>query len=216
VEIRRSSARFLEKGQGRATRHAFSFGSVYDPDRVGFGAMVCHDDHVMASGRGFEEHPHADLDIVSFVVSGAVRHSDSLGSESELGPGMVGHLAAGSGVTHSEIAAAPQTRMVQVWLLPGEYGAAPAYRVLDPEPGPLVEALTVPSGTLFVSTLAAGESVTLPDGRLRHCFVASGALLRNSLAEPLEDGDALLLSEAGEASLTAAVPTRLLTWVLDR
>ncbi len=66
----------MEKVPGRATWHAFSFGSYYDPDRTNFGAMVCHDEHLLAVGQGFTDHPHEGVDIITYVVSGAVAHED--------------------------------------------------------------------------------------------------------------------------------------------
>jgi redox-sensitive bicupin YhaK (pirin superfamily) len=214
VEIRRGTARFTEREVGRATRHAFSFGSVYDPAHVRFGPMVCHDEHVLGNGRGFDTHRHAGLDIVTWVVSGALAHTDSTGGSHTLLPGEVGHLRAGAGVEHSEIAAAPQTRFVQVWLRSDE-DSAPSYDAHPVTSGALVEALTVGGSTLRVSRLAAGDSLTLPSAPLLHVYVASGALLRNSLAEPLAAGDALLVTdEPGPLSVTAAVDTELLIWSL--
>jgi redox-sensitive bicupin YhaK (pirin superfamily) len=217
VEIRRGTARFTEREAGRATRHAFSFGAVYDPAHVSFGPMICHDEHVLGDGRGFQTHPHADLDIVSWVVSGALTHTDSTGGSHTLRPGEVGHLHAGAGVEHSEVAAAPQTRFVQVWLRDGDVdGDEPAYDVRAVSPGAMTEALTVAGSTLWVSRLDAGEQVTLPTGGLLHVYVASGALLRNSLAEPLAAGDALLArDEPGPLAVTAAVGTELLIWRLS-
>lgn len=219
VEIRRGTARFAEREAGRATRHAFSFGAVYDPAHLSFGPMICHDEHLLGNGRGFDTHPHAGLDIVTWVVSGALTHTDTIksptGGSHTLIPGRVGHLHAGAGVEHSEVAAAPQTRFVQVWLRADE-DAEPSYDVHEVGRGPLTQALTVAGSTLWVSRLAAGESVTLPEGDLLHVYVALGALLRNSLAEPLTAGDALLASRhPGPLSVTAAVDTELLIWRLS-
>ena len=71
VEIRRGSTRFQEREPGRVTRHSFAFGSDYDPARLSFGPMVCHDDHLLGPGRGFETHRHSGLEIITYVVSGA-------------------------------------------------------------------------------------------------------------------------------------------------
>lgn len=218
VEIRRGTARFTEREVGRATRHAFSFGAVYDPAHVAFGPMICHDEHLLGDGRGFDTHRHAGLEIVTWVVSGALTHTDSVGGSHTLVPGEVAHLHAGAGVEHSEVAAAPGTRFVQVWLRsdPDATDDEPSYDVRAVGRGPLTEALTVAGSTLWVSRLAAGESVTLPEAGLLHVYVASGALLRNSLAQPLETGDALLVAdEPGPFAVTAAVETELLSWGLS-
>jgi redox-sensitive bicupin YhaK (pirin superfamily) len=215
VEIRRGTARFTEREVGRATRHAFSFGAVYDPAHVGFGPMICHDEHLLGNGRGFDTHRHAGLEIVTWVVSGAVTHADATGGSHTLVPGELGHLHAGSGVEHSEIAAAPQTRFVQVWLRSAD-ADDPSYAVEDVSGGAMTEALTVAGSTLWVARLEPGESVGLPRADLLHVYVASGALLRNSLAEPLAAGDALLATrEQGPLEVTAAVETELLVWALS-
>jgi len=222
VEIRRATARFTERHPGRATWHAFSFGEHYDPERLSFGPMVCHDEHLLGCGTGFETHRHQGLDIVTWVVSGALTHTDPSGSVT-LEPGQVGWLHAGDGVEHSEVAAAPQTRWVQVWLTaPDDAPAEPAYAVhpVPPAPGEVVEALRLgPDRALHVARLAAGDTVTLPEAARRHVYVASGALTRSSEAEPLHAGDAFLFTaEDGDAGgpveITAAVPTELLVWEL--
>ncbi|MCA1981830.1 pirin family protein [Nocardioides nematodiphilus] len=221
VEIRRGTTRFMDRGPGRATWHSLSFGQHYDPERLRIGPMVCHDEHLLGDGKGFETHQHDELEIVSWVVSGAVTHVDSLGSEVTLSAGQVGHLRAGSGVTHSEVAAAPQTRFVQVWITPDEPDLEPAYSAPDVslESGRLVEVLRPTSTAVFsVARLAAGESVTVPAGPIRHVYVAAGALLRSSLAEPLTQGDAFVVSDEADAThdltVTAAIETELLVWRL--
>lgn len=207
----------MDRVPGRATWHALSFGEHYDPDRLRFGPMVCHDEHLLAQGQGFETHRHEELEILTWVLSGALTHQDALGPATTLGPGQLGHLTAGAGITHSEVAAAPQTRFVQVWLTPDEPGRAAAYTVHEPvlEAGTLTEVLR-PTATsaMSVARLAAGESVTVPAAPRRHVYVAAGALLRSSLAEPLERGDAFLIEGEADLTVTAAVPTELLVWEL--
>lgn len=205
------------------TWHSFSFGPHYDPDRVGLGPMVVHDEHLLAAGQGFETHHHERVEIVTWVLSGALTHTDSTGATSLLEPGSVGVLSAGAGVEHSEIAAAAQTRFVQVWLTADEPDRDPAYAV---SPAPLADgaftvvAEPIAGASLAVARLRAGDAVTLPAARLRHLFVASGALLRNSLAEPLSAGDAYEIAGAEEdaegaaeqVTVAAGVPTQLLLW----
>jgi quercetin 2,3-dioxygenase len=192
VQIRRASARFVDKVPGRATWHSFSFGPFYDPDRVAFGAMVCHDEHLLARGEGFSEHQHEGVDIVTYVVSGALAHTDSLGNEGVLQAGELGWLRASSGVRHSEIASAPATRFVQVWLQ--QHDGTPAWQRVPTDTGSDVPVLALPGGDLRVLRLSAGERAVIPDAELTHLFVAAGALLRHSLAEPLSAGDALLVT----------------------
>jgi quercetin 2,3-dioxygenase len=222
AEIRRASACFVEKGEGRLTRHSLSFGERYDPDHLRFGPMVCHDDHFLSNGRGFDTHRHEHLAIVSWVVSGALTHTDSTGATHTVEAGRAAVLHTGAGVEHSEVAAAPQTRFVQVWLAPGPDDDLPAetsYDVHAPalEPGALTRVVEPLPGAVFsVARLEPGDTVTIPGGPLVHVHVARGALLRSSMAEPLQDGDAFRFTDEGPHDVTAAVPTELLVWELDQ
>jgi len=229
VDIRRSSSRFVEREPGRRTQHGFSFGEHYDPDWLSFGPMVCHDDHLLGSGRGFEEHPHADLEIVTFVLSGSLAHADSLGTAGELGAGDLAVLSAGAGVRHSEVASpAGPARFVQVWLRPDSVGAAPTYlrassSAAEPGAGLVAVAgtgtpveLGVAGASCAVARLAANETVVLPAAPRLHAYVATGALLRSSLAEPLQAGDAFCFVDEPDHAVTAGVPTELLVWTFGR
>ena len=226
ANIRRASARFADRADGRVTHHAFSFGEHYDPEHASFGPMVCHDDHLLGSGRGFEPHRHAGLEILSWVVSGSLVHGDETGgTEAVVAPGSVAVLSAGSGVSHSEHASSDgPTRFVQVWLTPDEPATAPSYDVV-PVPLPRGELVPVAAAdgsaparigvagaTFSVARLDDGATLALPAAPLVHVFVATGALARASLAEPLSAGDALLLVDEPVRSVTAAVPTELLVW----
>ncbi len=226
--IRRASARFVDRVPGRVTHHAFAFGRHYDSEHVGFGPLVCHDDHLLGSGQGFETHRHADLEIVTWVVAGAVTHSDGVSGEpTVVVPGTVGLLSAGSGVEHAEHATADgPARFVQAWLTPDETGTPPSYAAVpvDLEPDRLVLVasgsddaapvrLATSGATLSVARLGHGVTLALPEAPRLHVFVASGALTRSSLAEPLSAGDALLVTDAVGLEVTAAVPTELMVWV---
>ena len=227
VEIRRSSERFSTRDEGRLTRHSFSFGGHYDPANVGFGPLVCHDDHRLRPGTGFEEHRHADVEIVSWVLDGALEHSDGTGSTALVRPGTVQVQSAGSGIEHSETAAADAgpTRFVQAWLTPDEPGTEPSYATASvtlPD-GQLVPVASghrtdaavrigCAAATFWVARLPGGATVTLPDEPRQHVFVTRGALTRSSLAEPLADGDAFRITDQPGLQVTAAVPTELLVW----
>ncbi|MGB0100804.1 MAG: pirin family protein [Nocardioides sp.] len=217
VEIRRGTGRYLTRGEQLFTRHSFSFGPHYDPENVSFGPLVCHDDHRLKAGAGFADHEHRDVEIVTWVLTGSLRHTDSEGRTATVRAGEVQVLSAGSGVTHAEIAGPEgQVRFIQAWLTPEQTGTPPAYSItpISLTPGELTPVVTVGSSQLLVARLGADETVTLPDAPRQHVFVARGALQRFSLAEPLIDGDALrILDEPGHA-VTAAVPTELMVWAL--
>ncbi len=224
VVIRRAADRFVDRDRGVHTRHGFSFGAAYDPAWVSFGPMVCHDDHLLGPGRGFEEHPHSGLEIVTWVVSGSVRHVDSEGHTAEVAAGECGVLSAGSGVRHSEIAGDDgPARFVQVWLTPDEPGAPPRYEraTVTAEPGAGLVPVVDPDGPLRVGVAGASygvarldtnEPLTLPAAPRLHAYVATGALLRSSLAEPMQPGDAFCMTDEPGHEVTAAVPTELLVW----
>jgi redox-sensitive bicupin YhaK (pirin superfamily) len=229
VEVRRGSVRFVTRAEGRTTRHSFSFGDHYDPENVGFGPMVCHDDHLLRGGVGFPDHPHSDLEIVTWVLAGAVVHAASVGPPTTVGAGQVQVLSAGSGVVHSEFAEPDSgpTRFIQTWVRPDQPGTEPSYSsapVGDAvAPGDLVPVASghddaaavrigTASATLHAVVLDAGQSVTLPDDPLQHVFVATGSLARFSLAEPLSAGDAFRVRDRPGLSVTAASPTELLVW----
>jgi hypothetical protein len=215
VEIRRSSARFPERLTRRLTQHSFSFGDRYDPERLRFGPMVCHDDHLLAAGEGFETHRHSGVVIISWVLSGAVAHT-GIGDPLVVLPGQVAVLRTGEGVEHSEVAAEPRTRFIQVWLAVDEPGG-PSYDVSAPvlAPGELSEVAAVDGARFSVARLGIGDTVELPAAGRVHAFVATGALTRSSLAEPLEAGDAFEMVDHPASSVTAAVPTELLVWAFD-
>ncbi|MBF4161092.1 pirin family protein [Nocardioides acrostichi] len=203
---------------GRQTRHAFSFGEHYDPERLSFGAVVCHDEHVLGDGRGFDTHRHSGLEIVTVVLSGALRHRDSSGTDTVLSAGSAALLSAGAGVEHSEHAVGP-TRFVQVWLTGDDPDAAPAYTAtVLPTSEQLADAGLSPAAggaRLLVAQVPAGRTLTLPAAPRLHVYVARGAFRRSSLAEPLEAGDAFLCTDEPDHDVVAAVDSTVLAWQLD-
>lgn len=218
----------MEQGPGRRTQHGLSFGAHYDPAWLSFGPLVCHDDHLLGSGRGFDEHAHADVEIVTTVVSGSLAHADSHSTAAVLSAGDVAVLSAGAGVRHSELASGPgPARFVQVWLRPDVTGTPPSYArgttgAAEPGAGlvPVAGAGTelavgVAGASYGVARLAPGESLVLPAAPRLHAYLASGALLRSSLAAPLEAGDAYCFVDEPDHEITAGVATELLVWTFD-
>lgn len=111
------------------TWHSFSFGAYRDPAHMGFRALRVINDDVIAPGAGFAEHGHANMEIISYVVSGALAHKDSAGHEEVLGPGDVQRMSAGSGIRHSEYNGSREhpTRLLQIWIRPDREGHEPRY-----------------------------------------------------------------------------------------
>jgi redox-sensitive bicupin YhaK (pirin superfamily) len=121
----------------------FSFGDYFDEDNVGFGVMrVCNDDDI-AAGRGFGPHPHSDMEIVSIVLSGAIKHEDSLGHVAVTGVNGVQRMSAGSGVIHAEYNASDTEPMslFQLWFMPAKRGLEPSFENVTYEPEAMINTL---------------------------------------------------------------------------
>ena len=215
------SDRSSETAAGRRTRHSFAFGPHYDPGNLGFGPLVCHNDDVLDAGAGYPDHPHSELEIVTWVLEGALVHTDSTGSRHTLEAGRAQVLSAGSGIRHSEVAdpRSGRCRFVQAWLTPSAAGRDPAYVLGEAPPAGsgLVEAAGgdgLPIGTtgarLLVARLAAGGSVTLPDDPRQHVFAATGAVDLDGLG--LREGDAVRISDEPGHAVRASEATELLVW----
>jgi quercetin 2,3-dioxygenase len=218
------SRRSSSTGAGRVTRHSFSFGPHYDPANLGFGPLVCHNDDVLdpslAEVAGYPEHPHSELEIVTWVLEGALVHTDSTGASHVVEAGRAQVLSAGSGIRHSEVAdpASGRCRFVQAWLAPTTPGTDPSYVLGEAPPASglvgVVGGYGLPIGTsgarLLVARLAPGESVTLPDDPRQHVFAATGAVSLEGLA--LGAGDAVRIDDEPGHLVRASEPTELLVW----
>lgn len=125
----------LAKARGRTAtdwldgRHTFSFGGYYDPAHMGFGALRVVNHDVIAPGAGFPTHGHRDMEIVTYILRGAVAHRDSMGNGSTIRPGDVQLMSAGTGVMHSEFNAFDdaETELLQMWVIPAKAGGKPRY-----------------------------------------------------------------------------------------
>ena len=203
---RPAAARGTVQGGWLDSRHTFSFGSYHDPDWMGFGPLRVINDDRVAPGGGFAPHRHANMEIVSIVLEGALAHRDSTGNEGVIRAGDVQWMSAGHGVEHSEFNASSDApvHFLQVWVQPDRSNAAPAYAqrdARDPEPGQwaLLVSPDGDDGSLPIRQDARFRSVRLGDGdvaeyvmdpaRRYWLHVATGEVAVDQ--RPLAAGDAL-------------------------
>src|ERR1035438_7126930 len=129
LSIRRSGERGHANNGWLDTYHTFSFNTYYDPKFMGFRALRVINEDRIAAGQGFGAHAHNDMEIVTWVLEGALAHKDSLGSGGQIRPGELQHMSAGSGIRHSEFNASQTepVHLLQIWVLPSENGIPPTY-----------------------------------------------------------------------------------------
>lgn len=222
LEVRRAGSRFVTVEAGRSTRHSFSFGPHYDPANLGFGLLVSHNDDLLDPGAGYPDHPHQEIEVVTWVLSGALAHRDSLGGSGVLTPGQVQVMSAGTGVVHSEYAepGAGPTRFIQTWVRPDRWGSTPRHAAEQVSPGRGWTAVVGGSGlpvgasgaTLWMADAAAGDELAVPDMPYGHLFVATGAVSLDDL--DLGEGDAARMTDRG-GDLTVTAPGQLMLWTFD-
>ncbi len=221
----------MSRDTGVLSRHSFSFGPHYDPGNVGFGLLMASNDDILQPGSGYGTHPHRDVEIVTWVLDGALAHHDSTGRGGVVEPGLIQRMSAGRGVRHSEFNAFGRTtplRFVQMWLPPDTSGVEPAYAQADvtsalvagdlvvvasgmPRHRDAAVSLGQRAAAMHVARPAAGQRVTLPGAPFVHLQVTSGSVHVEGTGA-LDDGDALRLTDEGGRVVVAAADAELLVW----
>ncbi|TDW61050.1 pirin family protein [Kribbella pratensis] len=229
MEIRRAGERFRTASEWLDSRHSFSFGAHYDPANVGFGFLVAHNDETVAPGTGFETHPHQDLEIVTWVLRGALAHRDSQGNSGVVYPGLAQRMSAGSGIQHSEWNDGDDpVHYVQMWVRPERLDLPPSYEQteLDLSTGELIPVasglskhaastairLNQPAAGMSVARLAPAQGIQLPAAPYLHLFVATGTATLEGAGE-LATADAVRLTPSDGQRITAGpAGVELLVW----
>jgi len=217
VDIRRAADRFHTRIDWLDSWHSFSFSGHYDPKNVNHGLLLVHNDDLVSAGRGFPNHSHRDMEIVTWVLEGELRHQDSTGNDAAIYPGLAQRMSAGSGITHSEFNASAHepVHFLQMWVPPDVQGIAPGYQEVDVKAELATGALVKVAGggddaalhlhqagaELWIAHAPAGALVTIPDAAHAHVFIARGTAALDPDAN-LETGDAARLTEAGPRPLT--------------
>ena len=210
--------------------HSFSFGDYQDPAHMQFRSLRVLNDDRVAPGKGFGAHSHRDFEILSYVVSGALEHKDSLGTGSVLRPGEVQRITAGTGIAHSEFNPSPTepVHFLQIWLTPERRGLKPGYeqvayseaerrgrwRLVASSDGHDGSVTVHQDAELYATLLEPGESARheLRPGRYGWVQVARGAVTLNG--KPLAEGDGAAASDESVLTVTATVPAEVLLFDL--
>ncbi|MGH8746810.1 MAG: pirin family protein [Burkholderiales bacterium] len=217
IELRRAAERGHSSHGWLDSFHSFSFAGYHDPRYMGFGSLRVINEDRIQPGTGFATHSHRDMEIVSYVLEGALAHRDSMGNGSIIVPGDVQRMSAGIGVRHSEYNHEPSgvTHFLQIWIEPAVHGIAPGYEqkhfeaaskrgqlqlVLSPD-GRGGSVTIHQDAYMRAALLNEGERVVypLPNGRRAYVHVARGSLVANGNA--LGAGDALKASDVAEIVL---------------
>ena len=217
LEIRRAAERGHAQHGWLDSWHSFSFADYYDPAQMGFGALRVINEDRIQPGTGFGTHGHRDMEIISYVLEGALGHKDSMGTGSTIVPGDVQRMSAGTGVRHSEFnhSKTGVTHFLQIWIEPNVRGIAPGYEQkhfdaaskrgrlrLVASPDGAEGSVTIHQDARVYAGLFDGVERAAPalaPGRKAYLHVVRGSLVANGI--PLEAGDALKASGVAEVAL---------------
>ncbi len=226
ITLRPSGERgFADHGWLKA-RHSFSFADYYDPAEMGWGVLRVINEDRVAPGQGFGTHGHRDMEIITYILSGALEHKDSLGNGGVIRRGEVQRMSAGSGVRHSEFNPSPdeETHLLQIWIAPARQGTPASYEQqaltvdemrghwhLVASPDGAAGSTTIgQDAQLYASVLSAGEAISyrLAAGRLAFVQMVRGQLSLNG--KNLSAGDGAKIADESELQFLAAEETEFL------
>ena len=230
ITIRKSEERGHFSHGWLDTFHTFSFDQYYDPAHMHWRSLRVINEDRVAPGQGFPTHSHRDMEIITYILSGALEHRDSMGSGSVIRPGDVQRMSAGSGVSHSEFnpSDSESVHLLQIWILPESHGLAPSYeeksfseverrgrlRLVASEDGREGSVTIQQDARLYAAILDGGASVehTLGANRYAWLQVARGAVKLNEF--DLQQGDGAAVSNGTDLKIVGQEPAEILLFDL--
>lgn len=213
------------------TWHTFSFGQYYDPQYLGFGSLRVINDDRIAAGAGFPMHGHEDMEIVTYVMEGALEHRDSLGNQGVITAGEVQRMRAGTGIRHSEYnaSATDGIHLLQIWIMPDQKGLEPSYKQIRLDPlgrSGRFQLIASPDGrdgsvdihqdaSIYAAQLNPGDSIDFPVKPSRRAYlqVATGSASLNG--HPLQEGDGAAITGEDQLKLETGHPAEILLFDLQ-
>ncbi|MDB5097730.1 MAG: Pirin [Cyanobacteria bacterium RYN_339] len=230
ITLRKSAQRGHADHGWLDSHHTFSFADYHDPQHMGFSVLRVINEDKVAAGKGFGQHGHRDMEIISIVLDGELEHQDSMGNRTRIKPGEVQRMTAGSGVMHSEANPLPTkpAHFLQIWIMPEKLGLEPSYaqKAFPPEARKgTLQRVVSPDGkdgsitvnqdaSLFLATLEAGQVVShaLAKGRKAYMQVLAGKALLDG--QPLEAGDGARIQDQEAITITGADQAEVLLFDL--
>jgi quercetin 2,3-dioxygenase len=227
ITIRHSEDRGHNRLPWLDSRFTFSFDQYYDPDHTQFRSLRVMNEDVIAPAQGFPMHPHRDMEILTWILEGALEHRDNSGGRGVIRPGELQHMTAGRGVMHSEFNPSPKdpVHLLQIWLLPERKGLTPSYEQLAfPDSdlrgkfslvaGPKAPITIHQDANLYIARLDEGEAAKHSLAPERHAWaqVARGAVQLNG--NELKAGDGGAISGESEITVKAQEPSEVLAFDL--
>lgn len=229
-QLRKASERGHANYGWLDTYHTFSFSSYYDPQHMRFRNLRVMNEDFVAPGQGFGTHPHNDMEIVTYVLQGALEHRDSMGNGEVLRPGEFQRMSAGTGITHSEFnpSAIEPTHLYQIWLLPERKGIEPSYEQKKFDLGERTNRLRLvasPNGEdgsltihtqakIYLSTVQPEQSVQLALGEGKHVWLQVLSGTGEVHGHALAAGDGLAISDEGLMEYRATSESEILVFEL--
>jgi quercetin 2,3-dioxygenase len=230
--VRKSAQRGYADHGWLKSFHSFSFAGYYDPAHMGYGPLRVINEDRITPGSGFGTHGHKDMEIISYVLDGAVSHKDSMGNGSTIKPGDVQRMSAGTGVTHSEFNGNPNgdTHFLQIWIQPAKAGGAPGYeekhfsiedkrgklRLIGSQDGRQGSVTVAQDIAMYAGFFSGDEQQVLPiaSTRLAYVQVARGSIEVNG--QRLQNGDALLLKDETSVSIANGIDSEVIVFDLPQ